>query len=147
MQYRINSKNGENISALGYGCMRLPQKDKEKCRKLITSAIGCGINYFDTAYLYTGNEVLIGELLGGGLRNKIKLATKLPPAFCSSKKDFDRFFNTQLKRLCTDRIDYYLIHSLFDLGTWQRLCRLGIEDWIKAKKDSGKNQCLIAKIK
>ena len=106
MQYRENPKNGEKLSALGFGCMRLPLKDEETCRKLIDRAIEAGINYVDTAYLYSGNEALMGRLLSGGRREKIKLATKLPVAMCMTAKDFDKFFNTQLKRLNTEYIDY-----------------------------------------
>ena len=136
MQYRKN-KNGEDISALGFGCMRLPKDNLPLCRELIKTAVDSGINYFDTAYLYTGNEELMGELLGGGLREKIKLATKLPPHLCKSGKDLDRLFNTQLKRLNTNYVDYYLMHALSDLDVWMRLCRYGIKEWIAEKKKSG----------
>ena len=136
MQYR-KDKNGSEVSALGFGCMRLPKDNKELSKKLIVTAIDAGINYFDTAYLYPGNEELMGEMLSGGLRDKVKIATKLPPAYCKSGKDFDKLFYTELSRLKTDRVDYYLMHSLFDLAVWQRLCRYGIREWIAEKKKSG----------
>ncbi len=136
MQYRLNKK-GENVSALGFGCMRLPKEDEALCKKLLYSAAEKGINYFDTAYLYGGNEELLGKILDSELRDKINIASKLPHHLCKNCKDFDKIFYTTLKRLKTDRIDYYLIHSLNDVNVWQRLTRYGIKEWIKEKKNSG----------
>lgn len=136
MLYRYN-KNGEKISSLGFGCMRLPKEDEGLCKALIEEAFNNGINYFDTAYLYGGNEELLGKILSKELRDKINIASKLPHHLCKSYKDFDRIFYTTLKRLKTDRIDYYLIHSLNDVDVWLRLSRYGIKDWIKEKKKNG----------
>ena len=136
MLYR-EDKKGNRISALGFGCMRLPQDDREKCGRLIDSALKSGINYFDTAFMYSGNEELVGSLLGRYDRGSYFLASKIPPALCFTKKDFERIFRIQLKRLGTDYIDYYLIHCLSDYSAWNRLCRMGIEDWIREKIESG----------
>src|SRR5262249_17712675 len=57
---------------------------------------------------------------------------------CQSYNDFDTFFNTQLEKLHTDYIDYYLIHNLSDLKNWNRLRDMGIEKWIAEKKATGK---------
>ena len=136
MNYRENPKNGDRLSALGFGCMRFPRSFDE-VKKLVTNAVENGINYFDTAYLYVGNEATLGRALEG-LRERVKLATKLPPMSAKKTEDFERIFKTQLERLRTDYIDYYLIHMLSDVATWERLCSLGILEWIAKKKQNGK---------
>ena len=141
MQYRINPKNGDRLSALGYGCMRFTRKggsiDQEKAEREMLYALEQGVNYFDTAYTYPGNEVALGKFLAKGHRSKIYLATKLPQYLAKSYADFDKFFYEELRRLQTDYIDYYLLHMLSDFGSWQRLTALGIEKWIAEKKASG----------
>ncbi len=136
MQYRINPKNGDKISVLAFGCMRFKRDEKETERQIV-KAIELGINYFDTAYIYPGSEATLGRILSKGHREKVKLATKLPPYLVKKKEDFDKIFNTQLERLKTDYIDYYLIHMLTNLDVWQRMVSLGILDWIKEKKENG----------
>lgn len=141
MQYRINPKNGDSLSALGLGCMRFTRKggfiDREKAEREMLRAIELGINYFDTAYLYPGSESCVGAFLAKGHRDKVKLATKLPQYLVKEYADFDRFFYEELKRLQTDHIDYYLMHMLSDLNSWLRLNELGVEKWILEKKQSG----------
>lgn len=136
MQYRKNPKNGDMISVLAFGCMRFKRDEKETERQII-KAIEMGINYFDTAYIYPGSEATLGRILSKGYRDKVKLATKLPPYLIKKREDFDKIFNTQLERLKTDYIDYYLIHMLTNLDTWKRMVALGIEDWIREKKEKG----------
>lgn len=143
MNYRSNSKNGDQLSILGYGCMRFPKKgssvDEERTERQILSAIEQGVNYFDTAYIYHGgkSESILGQILAKGARNRVKIATKMPPFMVRKSGDMDKIFNTQLKRLQTDYIDYYLIHMLPDVQTWERLKGLGILEWIVEKKRSG----------
>ncbi|MEL4106533.1 aldo/keto reductase [Oscillospiraceae bacterium WX1] len=142
MQYRLDMKSGNKLSALGFGCMRFPrnltQIDLDKSEKLVLKAFENGVNYFDTAYLYGGSEEALGRIVAkNNLREKIYIATKLPHSRCRSDSDFDVFFQTQLDRLQTDYIDYYLIHNISNLEEWQRLCALGIEGWIEGKKASG----------
>ncbi len=117
MQYRVDPKSGNRISALGLGCMRFPgapgRPDAKTADAIISRAVEQGINYLDTAYLYPGNEACVGASLERlGLRDQVLLATKLPHASCKCAEDFDRFFDEQLRRLRTDHIDYYLMHSL-----------------------------------
>jgi predicted aldo/keto reductase-like oxidoreductase len=142
MQYRIDPKSGNKLSALGFGCMRFPRKgigiDQEKSENLAMEAIEKGVNYFDTAYIYGGSEATVGEILRKNkVREKIYLATKLPHQQCAQYEDFDRIFNEQLKRLKTGYIDYYLIHNLAGTGAWRRLLGFGIEKWIAQKKADG----------
>lgn len=143
MNYRENRKTGDKLSILGYGCMRFPTKngliDEARTEKQIISAIEQGVNYFDTAYVYHGgrSEVILGNVLAKGYRDKVNIATKLPCFMVHKAADIDKIFNTQLERLKTDHIDYYLMHMLPDISTWERLKSLGIENWIEQKKESG----------
>ena len=137
MRYRTDPGSGNELSVLGFGCMRFP-RDAEKTEKLILTAIDNGVNYFDTAYIYGNSETVLGGILHkNNVREKIFLATKLPHQKCRSYEDFDRLFITQLERLKTDHIDYYLIHNLSDSRFWQQLCDIGIEKWITEKKSAG----------
>ncbi|MBQ4596311.1 MAG: aldo/keto reductase [Firmicutes bacterium] len=141
MKYR-KDKYGNEISALGYGCMRFPQTlgkiNKEKTEHQIMMAIDGGVNYFDTAYMYPGSESVLGEILEKNhVRNKVKIATKLPHYLIKSYEGLEKLFNEQLRRLRTDQIDYYLMHMLSDIQTWEKLKSLGIEEWLASKKESG----------
>ncbi|ULQ59747.1 aldo/keto reductase [Brucepastera parasyntrophica] len=138
MQYRVNPKNNEEISALGFGCMRF-HKDEREVERQIRYAIEQGVNYFDTAYMYGNSEAILGRILSkDGLREKVKIATKMPYYMVRKNQDFNRFFNTELERLQTDYIDYYLMHMVTDLKSWRGLCDLGIREWVAEKKSSGR---------
>ena len=141
MNYRTD-KYGNALSILGFGCMRFPQKigriDMEETEKEILEAIRGGVNYFDTAYIYPGSEAALGEILEkNDLRSQVNIATKLPHYLIKSKEGMDKLFEEELRRLRTDHVDYYLMHMLTDIATWQRLIDLGIEEWIAEKKRSG----------
>ena len=141
MQYRID-KYGNELSVLGFGCLRFPQKngkiDMEATRGQIRMAVEEGVNYFDTAYVYSGSEAALGEILEAeGLRDRVKIATKLPHYLIKSRAALEMMFREELKRLRTDRVEYYLMHMLCDLDTWDRLKKLGMEEWIAEKKASG----------
>lgn len=144
MQYRINPKNGDRISALGLGCMRFPgyqlgRPDQRAAEAIIARAVERGVNYLDTAYLYPGNEACVGLALERlGLRDQVLLATKLPHASCKAPEDFDRFLDEQLRRLRTDHVDYYLVHNITSPAQWERVCALGIEAWIARQKETGR---------
>lgn len=141
MNYR-SDKYGNPLSALGYGCMRFPKKggkiDMAETERLIRHAIDCGVNYFDTAYIYPGSEAALGEILEkANLRSQVNIATKLPHYLIRNREGLDKLFNEELRRLRTDHIDYYLMHMLNDVETWNRLKAMGIEEWIAQKKASG----------
>lgn len=137
MQYRLNKKNGDNISALGFGCMRF-NRDTDELEREIRFAIDEGVNYFDTAYLYPGSETILGKILAkDDLRERVNIATKMPHNAVRKREDFEKFFSTQCTRLQTEYIDYYLIHMLTGRTGWDRLVKLGILDWIERKKQSG----------
>ena len=142
MQYRLD-KYGNEISILGYGCMRFTTNagkiDLPKAQEEIRTAIENGVNYYDTAYLYPGNEAALGTILQNlGAREKVYIATKLPHYMVKKETDFDKFFLEELSRLKTDHVDYYLIHMLTNVESWERLCGLGIREWIDQKKKEGK---------
>jgi Predicted oxidoreductases of the aldo/keto reductase family len=136
MLYYENPRNGDKLSKLGFGCMRLSGKEDDSIA-VLRKAIDSGINYLDTAYIYQGNEALLGKALKDGYREKVKLATKLPFYFCKKEADIERMFQTQLTRLQTDSIDYYLIHMLNSLKDWERMTGLNIINWISEKKAAG----------
>ena len=141
MQYR-SDKHGNQLSILGFGCMRFTKKgnaiDIEKAEQEIMTAYHNGVNYFDTAYIYPGSEAAIGEIFErNGIRDKINIATKLPQYLISSAAAIDRYFNEELSRLRTDHVDYYLMHHVTDIAMWEKLKAVGILDWIKQKKESG----------
>ena len=144
MQYRTDPKTGNKLSALGYGCMRLPRGlsgiDAEKTMALVQSAVEQGVNYFDTAYVYPGSESALGQVFerSPGLRKKIFLATKLPFRMVKTYADFDRLFDTQLKRLGVEYIDYYFIHNMAAAVDWEALVALGVERWIAEQKATGR---------
>ena len=143
MQYRVNPRNGDRISALGLGCMRFPgppgRPDPQQARTIIARAVERGINYLDTAYLYPGNEACVGAVLADlGLRDRVLIATKLPHGSVRATADLDRIFDEQLRRLRTDRIDYYLIHNVTSPAQWERLRELGIEDWVAHQRAAGR---------
>ncbi|MBE0450370.1 MAG: aldo/keto reductase [Clostridia bacterium] len=136
MQYRTNHKNNDELSILGFGCMRF-SKDENEVEKQIIYAIENGVNYFDTAYAYPNSEVILGRVLAKGYRDKVKIATKLPPYMIKKYEDLDKIFYEELRRLQTDRIDYYFMHMLTDINIWSRLVDLGIITWIEEKKQKG----------
>lgn len=141
MQYR-SDKTGTNLSILGYGCMRFPKKggkiDVDAATEQIGEAVKLGVNYFDTAYVYGGSEATLGEALRRlHCRDKVLIADKLPQYLIKSKAGVERCFQEQLARLGTDHIDFYLMHMLTDLAAWQKLCGLGIREWIEEKKETG----------
>ena len=141
MNYR-NDKYGEPISILGYGCMRFSRKgpyiDYDKAEREVLRAFELGVNYYDTAYLYPGSEEIVGKIFeNNGIRDKVKIATKLPQYLIRSSKGIQKTFDEELKRLRTDYIDYYLMHMLTDLAEWEKLKGLGIEEWIRDRKADG----------
>ena len=141
MQYRIDPKSGNKLSVLGYGCMRFTKKgmsiNVEKAEAEMKYAIDLGVNYFDTAYIYPGSEVLLGNFLAKGYRDKVYIATKLPHYLVKNIGDADKIFEEELRRLKTDYIDYYLMHMLTDIGGWERMCDMGIKSWIENRREKG----------
>ncbi len=141
MQYRKDRK-GNDLSILGYGCMRFTQQgagiDIDKAERELLAAYHAGVNYYDTAYIYPGSEAVLGEILSRNhIRENVNIATKLPQYLIGNRAALDRFFGEELTRLQTDYVDYYLMHHLTDIAMWEKLKRVGILDWIREKQQSG----------
>lgn len=141
MNYR-EDRAGNRLSVLGFGCMRLPQKgrsiDLEEAEREIMEAYHAGVNYFDTAFIYSGSEAALGEILArNGIREKVNIATKLPQYLVGSRAALEKYFNEQLTRLRTDHIDYYLMHHLTDIAMWEKLKNVGVIPWLNEKKERG----------
>jgi len=147
MQYRNFGKLDFKPSVLGFGLMRLPvvgndsaKIDYPQAEEMIRYAIENGINYFDTAYVYHQgqSEIFLGKTLKkNNWREKINIATKLPSWNLSSKNDLDKIFEEQLKRLQTDYVDFYLLHSL-DLEQWNLFQKFDALNWLDKKIQEGK---------
>jgi predicted aldo/keto reductase-like oxidoreductase len=121
--------------------MRFPTKegqiDEPRTIRQIRTAIDRGVNYVDTAWPYHGgeSEPLVGRALKDGYRERVKLATKLPSFLIKTREDMDSYLNAQLKKLDTDQIDYYLVHTLTG-PVWETMVKLGIHEFLdKAKAD------------
>ncbi|MBP2659674.1 MAG: NADP-dependent oxidoreductase domain containing protein [Firmicutes bacterium] len=150
--YRKYGKTNEMVSVLGFGCMRLPviggdptNIDEEQSIAMIRHAIDEGVNYIDTAYPYHGkgmayggaSEPFVAKALKDGYRERVKLATKLPSWLIKTRADMDKYLNEQLKRLETDTIDFYLVHSL-SASTWPSLKEAGISEFLDQAIQDGR---------
>jgi len=112
--------------------------DLDKAEREVMAAVEAGVNYLDTAYIYPGSEAAVGEILRrNGCRDRVNIATKLPQYLVRSRKGIDKYFDEELRRLGTDHADFYLMHMLSDIHSWQKLRELGIEEWIAEKKRTG----------
>lgn len=141
MKYR-SDKYGNQISVLGFGCMRFSQKlgriDMDKMEREILAAFRAGVNYYDTAYIYPGSEAALGEVLEKNrIRSQVYIATKLPHYLLWTPGAMEKLFAEQLARLRTGYIDYYFMHMLTDVQTWERLKALGVVEWLAEKQKSG----------
>ena len=146
MLYRKLGKTGEEVSILGFGCMRFQILDKdygkineEEAIKQLRYAIDNGVNYIDTAYPYhNGNsEIVVGKALLDSYREKVKLATKLPTWAITCREDMDKYLNEQLEKLQTNYIDFYLIHSL-NTARWENALKHGLFDFIEKSLADGR---------
>jgi len=128
-------KNGDELSILGFGCMRLPMKDgvldEKRAIEQIRYAVDRGVNYFDTAWPYHSgaSEPLLGKALAGGYRERVKVATKLPTWLIDNRTDMDTFLEAQIDKLGSEPIDYYLVHAL-NGTSWDKLKSLGVMDFL-----------------
>jgi len=146
VQYRKFGKLNWEVSALGFGAMRLPTIDNDsamieetEATDMVRYAIDNGVNYIDTAYQYHSgqSEIFVGKVLQDGYREKVKLATKLPCWLVETTDDFNKYLLEQLEKLQTDHIDFYLLHGL-NKTRWPKMKELGVIEWAEKKIDDGK---------
>lgn len=123
---------------------RLPVKEggtiaEKRAMSQVYYAIDHGINYVESGWIYHMGESkpFLGGALVDGYRQKIKLATKLPSWLVKSREDMDYFLNSQLERLKTDHIDYYLIHDIAG-EMWDKLEALDVIDFLDRAKSDGR---------
>jgi len=131
MQNRKFGNIRNDVSALGFGCMRLPTKnnvpmssdiDEKEAIRIIRHGIDQGVTYIDTAYPYQSgmSEIVVGRALRDGYREKVLLASKSPVFSIKTEDDFDEFLTQQLHKLDVDCIDCYLLHAL-DKDRWENV--------------------------
>lgn len=144
MKYRTFAKINEKVSLLGMGAMRFPEEkdgkvDENNAVSIIRAAIDSGINYIDTAYPYLSgqSEVIVGKALKNGYREKVLIADKMPIWLAKDENHMKEIFNTQLKRLDTDSIDMYLVHSV-NVPNWKRVKKLKLMPFLEEMKKKGK---------
>ena len=146
MQYRTFGKTGERVSVLGFGCMRLPVRapfqniDTPAAVRLLHEAVDGGVNYFDTAFFYHRgrSESLVGKAFAGGKRQQVLLATKSPFGGFKFGWEFEKTLETQLRRLQTDYIDFYLLHAV-NLKSWQQSAlRFDLLSKLQKAREQGK---------
>lgn len=137
-------KNDDQLSILGFGCMRLPINpdrsiNEKEATAQIRCAIDCGVNYIDTAWVYHNleSEPFLSRALADNYREKVKLATKLPSWDINTREDMDFYLNEQLRKLNTDHIDYYLLHGLSG-ELWSKLKSLGVIEFLNTAKTDGR---------
>ncbi len=145
MQYRKFGSLDWEVSALGFGAMRLPILDGDSSKideplatAMIRRAIDAGVNYVDTAWGYHQgqSEPFIGRVLKDGYREKVFLATKMPSWLVKEEADLDHYLEAQLKRLDVDHIDIYLLHTL-NARFWKNFQDLDVFTWAEKRMSEG----------
>lgn len=152
MLYNKLGKTNLEVSRLGFGTMRLPTTGsndeiiESEASEMLTYGIENGINIIDTAYPYHSktldgsgkSETFVGEFLKeNNYREDILLSTKSPSWAIEKKEDFDFYLDEQLKKLQTDYIDIYLLHSL-TVPDWEKVKGLDVLDFLDDCLTTGK---------
>ena len=144
MQYNVTC--GENLSRLGFGCMRLPVLeggaiDEKTLQKMMDDAIAGGVNYFDTAWPYHSgmSEVAIGKALARYPRDSWYLANKYPGHQIMKSYHPEEIFEQQLKKCGVEYFDFYLLHNVYEnsMNTYMDE-KWGILDYFKEQKRLGR---------
>lgn len=143
VEHTFMGKTGEEVSRLGFGCMRLPKNaegriDRGMTAEMFARAIGAGITYFDTAYFYHEGESerVAGEILSRFDKSRWTLTTKLPLILLQSADDAAKLFEEQRRRLGLDCFDYYLLHNV-NKANWEKVKQYGVLDFLYDLKARG----------
>ena len=146
MKYRTFGKLGIQGSAFGLGCMRFNGKasgdsiiDEEKAIGLIRRAIDGGVTYLDTAYVYLDktSEIVLGKALRDGYRERVTIATKMPREYVNNREEMQALLDSELKKLQTDHIDFYLMHGI-NKEKWESFKAIGAREFFDDMKREGK---------
>ena len=143
MTYRVQHGSGKPVSLLGFGMMRLPN-NQDEVNRLVDYAIEHGVNYFDTApvYMRGESEVLTGNALVRYPREKYFVATKMSNMWGdTSLEKAKEMYETSMRKLRVDYIDYYLLHGIGGGGMEsfnQRFIDNGLLDFLLAERKAGR---------
>ena len=153
MTYRTNPKSGEQVSLLGYGCMRWPTLpapggdgnviDQDAVNELIDYAIAHGVTYFDTSPVYVQgwSEKSTGIALKRHPRDRFQIATKLSNFSNYTRENSIAMYRQSFKDLQVDYIDYYLLHSIGNGGIETFRARYidnGMIDFLMKEREAGR---------
>ncbi len=159
MTYRVDPKNGNKVSLLGYGCMRWPRMpraqkesltdgndlDQEAINRLVDYAIEHGVNFFDTSPRYCKgfSELATGIALSRHPRNKYFISTKMSNQSNRSREESLNIYKRSFENLRVDYIDYYLVHNVGDHENFkERFIDNGILDFMMKERDAGRIRSL-----
>ena len=146
MKKRIMGKLGISSSAFGLGCMRFngPASgdsiiDEQKAISLIRRAVDGGVTYLDTAYVYLDktSEIVLGKALLDGYRDRVTIATKMPAEAVHNRAEMEALLDSELKKLQTDHIDFYLMHGI-NQEKWEYFKSIGAPEFFDDMKKAGK---------
>jgi len=155
MTYRSNPKNGDLLSLLAYGMMRLPRVprarkeslpdvndlDQEAVNELVDYAIAHGVNYFDTSPVYCKgfSERATGLALSRHPRDKYFIATKMSNQRARGREESLAIYRKSFEELKVDYIDYYLLHSVSNRNNFQeRYLDNGMLDFLLKEREAGR---------
>lgn len=136
------------LSALGFGCMRLPVKDgvyanidEGLAAEMVDYAMKNGVNYYDTAWGYhDGNsEIVMGKILSRYPRESFYLASKFPGYDLSNMDKVEQIFEKQLEKCGVEYFDFYLFHNVCEKNIDGYLDeKYGIFDYLIKQKQNGR---------
>lgn len=139
---------GEKLSSLGLGAMRLPvingnegEIDEPKAAEMVDYAMEHGINYFDTAWGYHGgtSEVVMGRILGSYPRESFYLASKFPGYDLANMDKVEEIFEKQLEKCQVDYFDFYLFHNVCERNIDAYMDeKNGILEYLVKQKENGR---------
>ena len=137
------------LSALGFGAMRLPVIDGDDAKvdeaaalRMVDTAMESGINYYDTAWGYHGenSELVMGKALARYHRDSFYLATKFPGYDAAYWDKVEEIFERQLEKLGVDYFDFYLFHNVCEMNIDAYLDdeKYGIYSYLMKQKENGR---------